>query len=57
MRSEHLGVFPGVTALALAVQPAEAAWHSYFFKQGVGFSFSPRRARSKARKTTLHEHP
>jgi hypothetical protein len=28
------------TALAFAVQPAEAAWHSYFLKEGVGFSFA-----------------
>jgi hypothetical protein len=28
------------TALALAVTPAEAAWHAYFHKDGVGFSFT-----------------
>src|ERR1700680_1111944 len=28
------------TALAFAVQPAEAAWHSYFIQEGVGFSFT-----------------
>ena len=28
------------TALALAITPAEAAWHGYFNKQGVAFSFT-----------------
>jgi hypothetical protein len=28
------------TALALAITPAQAAWHGYFNKQGVAFSFA-----------------
>src|SRR5262245_45810763 len=39
------------TALAFAVQPAEAAWHSYFVKEGVGFSFTAP-GEIKAEKTT-----
>jgi hypothetical protein len=39
MRSSILAGFLG-TALVLGVAPAEAAWHGYFVKEGVGFSFT-----------------
>jgi hypothetical protein len=37
----RFGILAGLgMALALAVTPAEAAWHSYFNKAGVAFSFN-----------------
>jgi len=39
MRFSILAGF-SVTALAFAVAPAEAAWHSYFIKEAVAFSFT-----------------
>jgi hypothetical protein len=39
MRSGILAGFFGA-ALVLAFGPAQAAWHGYFVKEGVGFSFT-----------------
>ena len=41
------------TALALTITPAEAAWHGYFNKQGVAFSFTAP-GELKAEKSTYH---
>ncbi len=41
------------TALALAVTPAQAAWHGYFNKEGVAFSFSAP-GELKGEKSTYH---
>jgi hypothetical protein len=50
----RLSILAGfATALALAVSPAEAAWHGYFNKQGVAFSFTAP-AELKAQKSTYH---
>lgn len=41
------------TALALAATPADAAWHGYFNKQGVAFSFAAP-GELKGEKSTYH---
>ena len=41
------------TALALAITPAEAAWHGYYNKQGVAFSFAAP-GELKGEKSTYH---
>ena len=50
----RLNILAGLaTALALAVMPAQAAWHGYYNKQGVAFSFAAP-GQLKAEKSTYH---
>ncbi len=50
----RLSILAGLgAALALAVSPADAAWHGWFNKAGVAFSFSAP-GEMKAEKSTYH---
>ncbi len=50
----RFGILAGLgTALALAASPANAAWHNYFNKTGVAFSFDAP-AEFKSEKSTYH---